>query len=154
MSNQRQSVTIENATIPFRNFSGKEGPYNVAGDREFTVFIDEDSAAILERDGWNVKYLKPREGDEEHEPKPYLPVKVNFKVRPPTVVMITTNARTRLDEDSIGALDWADFKHVDLIVTPYNWTYGAKTGTKAYLKSMYVTIEEDDLALKYAEEGE
>jgi hypothetical protein len=138
----------------FRNFSGKEGPYNVAGDREFAVVLDAENAVILEADGWNVKYLMPRDNDEPKEdPKPYLPVKVNFKVRPPTVVMITSNARTRLDEDSIGALDWADIKYVDLIVTPYNWVYGAKTGTKAYLKSLYVTIEEDDLALKYAEEG-
>jgi hypothetical protein len=148
MDNQK-TVTIENATLIYKNFAGNEGPYNVRGDKEFSVILDEVSAVHLTQEGWNVKYTPVRDEDEGNEPKPYLPVKVSYKVRPPTVVMITSNARTRLTEDSIETLDWADIVTADLIVAPYAWEYGNKTGIKAYLQSLYVTVQEDALAMKY-----
>lgn len=148
MANDRNTVTIEGAHLIFKNFSGVEGQFNAAGDREFSVILDVDNAKTMEKDGWNIKYLKPREDGDE--PTPYLPVKVSYKVRPPTVVMMTSTARTRLDESSIETLDWADIKSADLIVTPYRWTVGAKTGIKAYLKTLYVTVIEDDLERKYS----
>lgn len=149
---EKATVTIEEAQLIFKNFAGVEGQFNAAGDREFSVILDMDSAKIMETDGWNIKYLKPRE--EGDEPTPYLPVKVSYKVRPPTVVMMTSTARTRLDENSIETLDWADIQSADLIVTPYHWAVGTKTGIKAYLKSLYVTVQEDALERKYAPRGE
>jgi hypothetical protein len=148
MANEKTTVTIEDAQLIFKNFAGVEGQFNVAGDREFSVIIDHENAKKMEADGWNIKYLKPREDGDE--PTPYLPVKVSYKVRPPTVVMMTSTARTRLDESSIETLDWADIQKADLIVTPYHWAVGAKTGVKAYLKSLYVIVQEDDLERKYA----
>jgi hypothetical protein len=149
MADDRTTVTIENAQLVFKNFAGAEGQYNAAGDREFSVILDPENATLMEKAGWNVKYLKARE--EGDSPTPYLPVKVSFKVRPPTVVVITSSARTRLDENSIETLDWAEIEKADLIVTPYAWTVGSKTGIKAYLKSLYVTVVEDELELKYAQ---
>lgn len=146
------TVLMEGVRIVFRNFVGKEGQYNREGDRNFAVLLDDTVANAMAEDGWNVKWLKPREDAEEDAlPQAYLAVSVNYKGRPPTIVMITDRGRTHLDESSVELLDWADIKNVDLIVRPYEWNVNGKTGIKAYLQSMYVTIEEDPLAVKYAE---
>src|SRR4051812_10540217 len=153
MPRDKNTVTMENVQIIFRNFKGKEGQYNREGDRNFGVILPTDIAEAMLADGWNVKYLNPREDDEEDEEKtPWLSVSVNFdKGRPPKIMLITTRGRTVLDEPSVEMLDWADITNVDLIVRPYNWEVSGRTGIKAYLQSMYVTIEEDELERKYAE---
>lgn len=74
---------------------------------------------------------------------------MNFKNRPPRVVLLTSSSRTQLDESSVEVLDYADIKTADLIARGYDWMVGDKTGTKAYLQSLFVTIEEDALEKKY-----
>lgn len=144
-----KNVVMQDVRIIFRNFAGKEGQYNREGDRNFAVLLDAKTAKAMEKDGWNVKLLRAREeGDED---QPYLTVAVNFKGRPPRVVMLTSRGRTNLSEDEVGILDWADIQNVDLIVRPYEWAVNGKTGVKAYLQSIYVTILEDELELKYAD---
>jgi hypothetical protein len=146
-------VLLEGVRIIFRNFAGKEGQYNREGDRNFGVIIpDNEIAERMLNDGWNIKYLKPREDDEEPEETPWLSVSVNFeKGKPPKVMLVTERGRTALDEATVEMLDWADITNVDLIARPYMWEVSGRTGIKAYLQSMYVTIEEDELERKYAE---
>jgi hypothetical protein len=105
----------------------------------------------MAEDNWNVKWLKPREDDEDETQQAYLPISVNFKGRPPRIVLVTSRGRTNLDERSVEMLDWADIINVDLIVRPYEWDVNGKTGIKAYLQSIYVTIREDPLEQKYNE---
>lgn len=144
------TLVVEGAKIIFRNFAGKEGMYNREGDRNFCLLLDPELAAQLDKDGWNVKTLKPRdEGDEE---QPYISVSVNFKgPRPPLVVMITSRGRNNLNEDEVELLDWADIRNIDLMVRPYEWSVNGKTGIKAYLHQLFATIEESPLELKYAD---
>lgn len=144
-----QPITLEDVRILFRNFSGLPGRFNAAGNRNFNVAIDEKTAAAMLQDGWNIKYLQPR---EEGDPiQAILEVRVHYSERgaPPRIVMITSRGKTNLDESMVALLDWADIVNVDLIIRPYEWEVSGRTGIKAYLKSLYVTIREDDLEKKY-----
>ena len=142
-----KNITIENARIGFRNFSGKEGRYNPAGRRNFCVFLDSDVAPSLREDGWNIKYLQPREAGDE--PQAYLQVAVSYANIPPKIVLISGEGKTVLNETNVNMLDWAEISNVDLIIRPYNYDVNGKTGVKAYCKTMYVTIEEDEFEKKY-----
>lgn len=148
MPDAAKTFMVEDATIIFRNFAGKEGQYNREGDRNFAVILPEDVARQMLEDGWNVRYLESR--DEGEPDTPYISVAVNFKNRPPRVVLITSASRTQLDENSVEVLDWADIRVADLIARGYDWNVNDKSGTKAYLQSLFVTIEEDALERKYA----
>ena len=152
MERRLNNILIEDAHILFPNFAGREDKYNREGKRNFCVIIDDpDWAQALADDGWNIKILRPR--DEDDQPRHYLQVEVNFEGKyPPKVVMIVRNNRVNLDHESIASLDYANFQNVDVLIRPYPWEVNGKEGVKAYLKTMYVTIEEDELEAKYAQE--
>lgn len=142
------TLIMENAKIRFRNFAGRPDEYTREGDRSFALVIeDEDLANKLRDDGWNVKMRLPKE--EGAEPWYYLKVKVNFDGIPPKIVEVTSLNRVALNEDTVGILDTAELKSVDVEVSPYHWEIGGRSGITAYLKTMYATIEEDPFAAKY-----
>lgn len=143
-------VQLDNVELIYRNFRGQEKQYNAAGQRNFCVLLDEKTAAAMAKDRWNVKVLD--QNDEEGLPEqPFLPVAVNFKNRPPKIVMITSRGRTFLDEDLCEQLDYADIVHCDLLINPSEWGDATKGGIKAYLEAIYVTVEEDALEKRYGD---
>lgn len=145
----RNNILMENVEIPMkmRNFSGQEGAFNPAGRRNFCVFLDAEIASILEKDGWNVKWLQPKNEGEER--KPFLQVTIRYGKMPPKIVLVSKRGKTLLDEASLSILDFAEIDKADILIRPYNWEVRGETGVKAYLKSLYVTIPEDDLDSKY-----
>lgn len=147
MNKRLDNIVVENARLIFKNFAGEESKFNRAGNRNFCVILDGDSAEDLRQMGWNVKALRPRE--DEDEPTYYLQVTVAFGNFPPKVIMISGKTKTVLDEESIDTLDYAEIANVDLIIRPYHWEVNGKEGIKAYLKTMYITIEQDVFAGKY-----
>jgi hypothetical protein len=144
-----KDIVFEGARILFRNFAGKEGKYNAEGDRNFALILNQQDADAMEAQGWNIKYLRPRE--EGDQPQAWVPVSVSYKRRPPRVVVITSRGRTDIPENLLDILDWADIANVDLIIHPYSWSVNGNSGVKAYLKTIFVTIAEDELELKYAD---
>lgn len=150
MPNPRENeVSLENVQIVFRNFAGEEKKFNAFGTRNFALVLDDDQATMLENTGWNVKRRPPKEeGDDEFR---FLSVTVSFKGHPPRLVMLSSRGRTTLDESTAELLDFAEIDNVDLIIRPYDWVVNDNRGRKAYLKTIYVTIHEDDLDLKYAD---
>ena len=142
-------LKIENAKLFSKNFSGKEGKYNPPGRRNFCVFIDDlRMAEQMKDDGWNVRFLEPR--DETEERRAFIQVAVSYRNRPPKVVIISSRGQTLLDEEDINMLDWAEIDKIDMSINPSRWENNGRKGIKAYLRSMYVTIVEDELDQKYS----
>lgn len=144
-------VTIRDAQIRFRNFEGKAQQFNAPGDRNFCVFLDDDLAVELGTAGWNIKFMKPREDDPEQYRQPYVQVTVKYGYKPPRVVTITSRGRTDMDEATVKMLDFADIEKADLIMVPYPWDINGKQGITAYLKSLFVTLNEDELEEEYGQ---
>lgn len=144
-------ISLENVRIGFRNFEGREGKFNKAGDRSFAVFLDRGTAEQLAGEGWNVKFPAPSNGvdPDADERDPYLQVSVTFDFYPPNVFLISNGQPTKLGEDEVAMLDWAEIENVDLVIRPYEWSVNRNSGIKAYLKAGYFTIVSDRFAQKY-----
>lgn len=154
MPQNDESVLLENVKIIYRNFTGRETDYNQKGSRNFGVLLTPEMADGLMTDGYNVKTTKARELDEGEMTggDPWLPVAVGYNVRPPQIWLITKRGRTLLEEGMLMLLDEAEVTHVDMYVRPYDWEMktGAK-GRKAYLKTLFITIQENELDEKYGD---
>lgn len=148
------TLMIEDAELlpgSFKNFSGREGQYNREGDRSFTLRLNEPLALQLIQDGWNVKRLKDRETGEPNMGDYTLNVAVGYKFRTPLLVLISSKGRVNLSEQECDILDYVDIKKADVIIRPYHWRAQGKNGIKAYVKSLFITLQEDYLELKYAD---
>jgi hypothetical protein len=65
---------------------------------------------------------------------------------PPKVVQITKAGKTILNEDSVSNLDWAEIDKADISIRPREYEPGK---ISAYLKTMYVTLVQDDFEDRY-----
>lgn len=149
----REEIVLENIEIKFRNFEGREQPFNPKGKRNFAIVVkDQEMADIFASYNLPTKTTEVKIDDDgdERGGETILKVKVNLdNERPPALWLITERGRTRLDEETAPMLDFCDIVNVDVVITPYNWNYNGSTGRNAYLKSIYVTINEDPLERKY-----
>lgn len=142
-----EKLKIENAKICSKNFSGAKTKYKAAGIRKFSLILDRDIAEQLIAEGWNISVQPAKEeGDSDRY---YLDVAVKFEKYPPVVKLVTSRGVTPLDEETVGQLDYANITNADIVVTPYHWHFNNDEGIKAYLKTAYFTIEEDEFAAKY-----
>lgn len=151
-------LQIDDARLIFRNFRGEGSKFNREGDRNFSLFIDdEDIANALMNDtneygvGWNVKIKPPREdGDTAFM---HMPVKVRFNDRGPNVYLVTGGNMIRLDESNIDILDKIDIASADLDIRPYDDEFSGKPFRSAYLQSLRVVqdLSNDRFAARYAD---
>ncbi len=146
----RGILQIDDARIVYRNFSGAPSKFNREGDRNFAVVIEtQEQADALIEEGWNVKIKAPR--DEGEDPFIYLPVKIKFNDRGPSVYLRSGKAMRKLGEDTVDVLDNVDILSVSMDLRPYDWEVNGKSGRTAYLQSINVTQEVDRFADMYAE---
>jgi hypothetical protein len=144
---EKLEVRIDGAKVMFRNFAGAAGNYNPVGNRNFAVFLPDDIAEKMERDGWNIRWLNSREGEP---PQAMVSVKLNYGNYPPNVFLVSDGKISKLSEENVNVLDFAELEHVDLILRGYTWEVQGKTGVKAYLKEGYFVLVVDELAKKYS----
>jgi len=143
---RRREITFiqEDTEILFHNFSGKmRPPFNREGDRNFSVILDEEMARQMLDDGWNVKGL------DEEEKDPYIQIKVNYSVKPPFIVLITSNDRKLINEDNVGMLDSLDFSRVDVMCNGSKNPNNTTGPLVCYLRTMFLTLDEDPRMRKY-----
>lgn len=148
--NSIENIKIENARLVFRNFSGKPDKFNSqGGKRSFSVVLeDSEFAKSLIREGWNIKQFNPSP-DSDEEPEHFISVKVSYNNVPPHIYLCTKKSKTLLTEETVGSLDYAEISNVDIVITPYQYEMNGRSGISAYVKTMYVTVVEDEFADKY-----
>jgi len=148
----RPSYTYQNARLFFKNFKGEAKRYNLEGQRNFCLGLEEDEAQRLKADGWNIKWLKPLEDGVPGQA--VVEVKVHFGGKPPKIILISNEGknRTTLKAETVAIMDAATFTKVDLIIVgnPRVEDDGS-IKYKGYLDTMYATLYENELDKLYAE---
>lgn len=146
---REKTLKIEGTYIVFRpNFGGAADKFNREGDRYFNVAIPPEQVDPLRDDGWNVKeWAGKEEGDETEY---FIKVKVSYRFKPPRLVLITSQGRVPLDEDTCDMLDWTEFQFVDVILSASHYTMNGAPGISAYLKTGMFVVLEDELEQKYS----
>lgn len=135
--------------IVYSNFEGRATDFNPAGTRTFCLVLTPDEAEDMLTRRWNVKFKEPSDA-EGAEGFHFLQIKCGFQgYKPPVIVMRTSKGDTILGEDMVSILDSVDIKQFDCTIRPYDHNSGMGTGRAAYLKTAYVTIDEDPLMMKY-----
>lgn len=141
-------VTFKNVSgkdIWYKNFSGRPTKYIPdGGKRTFTVVFDDiELARMMAADGWTVRF---RYIDGEEEPSTAsLEIKVRYNdnnpSRNPNITQGTRRGDpVRLDEESVGGLDYVDILEATY-VTVRGWEY--ETGKRsAYLVRASFIIDE------------
>lgn len=146
---------LEDVRILFPNFEGRGDKYNAAGRRSFNVdLIDRDDlAAELLEAGYNVREKLDEETGELV--RRTLKINLNFDSRfPPRIVQVKDvdgeQRRIYWNEEMTTHLDFVQFDHVDIEISPYDWETQFGSGTSAYLNVMYFSLVETALDRKYA----
>jgi hypothetical protein len=152
---ESKTELFEDAKLIFRNFAGIEREFNSEGDRNFSIVVEPERAQRMLKEGWRIKQLKPRPGEEEGDY--HLKVKVKYKEkdpdeknpRDPKIVVITSKNRTEWGQREAGNLDVADIGKADVLVNGW-WSDMAGGGYGGFLKTAFITLREDELELMYA----
>lgn len=134
----------ERPRILWRDFTGEKNQFN--DDRSFTIILEDPLYNALLEDGWPVRVTVPKRDDQY--PLNVLTVKVGFKV-PPKIIVIQGDRKMRIDESNIEMLNYAHIIDAKMVIRPREWEVGGKSGVKAYLKEMWVTVQEDEFEEMY-----
>lgn len=154
-NNRDEEILMEDVEIKWRNFAGNVTEFNKLGYNLFTIVVpDNIDVDQMIKDGWNIKWKPVDRQDPDAGEWPSLEIRVNMDSKyPPKVVMRSeqTKKRTFLTKDLLVELDSADIVKCDIMVGPNHYNINGKKGIRAYLRSMWATVHEDPLDMKYRE---
>lgn len=132
------------------HFDGREDVYNTPGDHNFTISLPEDIAKEMASQGWNVR---EREGREEGDPPEWtLECKISDKFGVPPIFFIKRGRKFRIEAlEELREVRRDSCSKLNVILQPSPWTNGMRSGITAYVKEMYVEINESRFAAEYAD---
>ena len=172
------TIRLEDAEVFYHDFQGRPNKFRPKGGRR-TVSIEVCDPMIRDRrndddfypvdimklrdDGWNIKRLRKREGEEDAPDRYFLECVIAYPEdfrRGPKVYVVNLGDRTDdgklranlIGEDAIGALDYARIIRVDADINPYNWENKGERGVTAYIDKLYVVVEKSSYDDKYSSE--
>jgi hypothetical protein len=142
-----QQLTLENVRVIFPNFGGRVTDHNKLGSREFSALLDPEVGAELASQGWNVKFP----AEDKPNQNTFLPVTLSNgpTVQPWIKIVLVNNGHgTIVQPDDVEQLAMLDNvtpgARANLILNPYNWTVGSSSGIKAYVKKIYIYLDDVD----------
>lgn len=151
----RDPVFIENTKFIFAtNFAGdpSKDKYKSTTRRANLIIPTQEQADEMAEAGYNVKQLKPHEGEEEgFTPVYFVPIIVGYghPKRKPKIYLVTNGVPSELDEETVGMLDDVYVNNVNVTLNPrYNQDRDSWT---LYVQTMYVEqdVPFDPWAEKY-----
>lgn len=148
-----EDLSIQNASIKFINLSAGATTYRKEGEeRSFTLIIpDAETAERLQADGWNVRTKAPREEGDDPEYQLKVIADYRFPRFAPDIWVVTDRKKTLMTAETVGMIDRARIKNVDITVHAKPWYQpDGRSGYKAVVREMWVTIESSAFAEKYA----
>lgn len=153
-------ITVRNIAgtqLIFRNFAGEANQYNNSGDRNFCLIIDDELAGELQNLGFTIKRTKAR---DDYDSVPYIKIKVGFTLKdgsdnpyPPKIYKIDSTGMRALNKNTVKLLDGARILKADLIFSgnAYEDRTTHDLRYSAYVRNLYVEIQENDLEKEYNE---
>lgn len=174
------NLNVENAALIFKNFSGDPTQVNPAGGkRTFALVLNEEYAAILSSNGWNVKVKELKDNYNEDDKAMtvswndydrvyrgqfdnamiYTEIVVNeASTYPPKIYKVTMldgqKSMVELPPAQYYRLDREELYNVDIVIHPYRHgrSIANPDAKKGYLNSMYaMSMPVSDFGGKYAD---
>lgn len=154
IASDEKSITIFGTRFLWPNFSGAPEKFNQTPKPNASIEIDPRFVPALEKMGFRIRTLPPKDEFEDDRELYVLGVKASYGgFADPKVVLLIADpekpptewARRQLKAGDIGELDRLTVAYVDVTFRPYRY----RTFVTAYIDTMCVVINPDRLMSKY-----
>lgn len=136
----------------FSHIDGREDTFNEKGQRDIIVIVSREAADELATLGWTIKAYERQNADEGDEPEYTFRVRISYKFEAPRIYLIKGRKKIFVDNpDMLNSVRRDNTRKISLIATPSRWTQPGRSGVSAYIKEMYIEVEESRLEAMYAD---
>lgn len=145
---QRNTITILSEDIirfKFLNFSKdfNGDPYDGTSNTvpHATIQLSDSKAKELADRGLNIKSRENPDGDVEYS----LDIFARYDNFPPDIHLIVGESDTVLTGETVGVLDSVWITDADIVISPSSWSFGGRSGVRAYISKANIYAEEQAL---------